>query len=52
VNLTNYRKILEGYRDMLDGKVIKGKMDRDKAYHLVDKLNEWYELAKVRFKIK
>ena len=46
MSLSNYRDKLETYRDLIDLKVSKGKMDIDTAYDLVDKLNEWYEQAK------
>ena len=46
--LTDYYNILKDYRDEIEKKVVKGKLDIDKGYELVDKLNEWYTIAKLR----
>jgi t-SNARE complex subunit (syntaxin) len=44
--LKKYFTYLLEQRDMLDRKVNLGRMSEEKAYHLTDKLNEWYEEAK------
>jgi hypothetical protein len=46
-DLNRYYNKLLSYRDLLDSRESQGKISEDKLYALTDKLNEWYETAKV-----
>lgn len=44
--VTDYYMNLIAYRDLLDNRVARGKLDINKGSKLVDKLNDWYAVAK------
>lgn len=45
MNKTEYFKQLLEYRDILDDKMVEGKLGEEKVNHLTEKLNQWYEQA-------
>lgn len=50
--VNDYFKVLTSYRDKFDIDVARGKMGVEKARRLVDKLNEWYDVAKIQGKLR